>query len=49
MESISDFPDTTYGFVYMITHMPTGKSYIGKKILQNMWNKIHKITANRDE
>jgi hypothetical protein len=35
MESISDFPDTTYGFVYMITHMPTGKSYIGKKILQN--------------
>ena len=35
MESISDFPDTTYGFVYMITHIPTGKSYIGKKILQN--------------
>lgn len=35
MESISDFPDATYGFVYMITHMPTGKSYIGKKILQN--------------
>ena len=30
---ISDFPDDTYGFVYKITHLPTGKSYIGKKIL----------------
>lgn len=35
MESILDFPDNTYGFVYKITHKPTGKSYIGKKILQN--------------
>ena len=30
---ISDFPDNTYGFVYIITHLPTGKRYIGKKIL----------------
>ncbi len=35
MESISDFPDETHGFVYMITHKPTKKAYIGKKILQN--------------
>ncbi len=35
MESISDFPDETHGFVYMITHIPTRKAYIGKKILQN--------------
>ena len=28
---ISDFPNDTYGFVYKITHLPTGKSYIGKK------------------
>jgi len=35
MENISDFPDETYGFVYMITHKPTEKAYIGKKILQN--------------
>jgi hypothetical protein len=35
MESISDFPDNTYGFVYRITHKESGKSYIGKKILQN--------------
>ena len=30
---ISDFPDDSYGFVYKITHLPKGKSYIGKKIL----------------
>ena len=33
VETISDFPDNTYGFVYSITHLPTGKKYIGKKIL----------------
>ena len=35
METISDFPYNTYGFVYRITHKPTGKTYIGRKILQN--------------
>jgi hypothetical protein len=35
METISDFPDNTHGFVYRIVHIPTGKAYIGKKILQN--------------
>jgi hypothetical protein len=34
IENISDFPNLTYGFVYKITHKETGKSYIGKKILQ---------------
>ena len=34
METISNFPDNTIGFVYRITHTPTGKSYIGKKVLQ---------------
>lgn len=34
LEDISQFPDNTYGFVYIVTHKPTGKSYIGKKILQ---------------
>ena len=33
IEDISQFPTNTYGFVYMTTHKPTGKSYIGKKIL----------------
>ena len=30
---ISQFPENTYGFVYMTTHKSTGKAYIGKKVL----------------
>ena len=33
IEDISQFPENTYGFVYRVTHTPTGKSYIGKKVL----------------
>jgi hypothetical protein len=33
IEDISQFPENTYGFVYKVTHIPTGKSYIGKKVL----------------
>ena len=33
VESISDFPNESYGFIYVITHLPTNKKYIGKKIL----------------
>jgi len=35
IESLSDFPDNTHGFVYRIIHKPTDKMYIGRKILQN--------------
>ena len=31
---ITQFPENTYGFVYIVTHKPTGKAYIGRKILQ---------------
>ena len=41
MEDITQFPDNTFGFVYMTTHKPTGKSYIGKKVLFH--NKKQKI------
>ena len=34
MVDISQFPNNTYGFVYLVTHKPTGKAYIGRKILQ---------------
>ena len=34
MVDITQFPDNTYGFVYIVTHKPTGKAYIGRKILQ---------------
>jgi hypothetical protein len=33
IENISQFPENTYGFVYIVTHTSTGKSYIGKKVL----------------
>lgn len=33
IDDISLFPPNTFGFIYKTTHMPTGKSYIGKKVL----------------
>ena len=33
IEKIEDFPQDTFGFIYMVTHKPSGKSYIGKKSL----------------
>ena len=39
VEDISYFPEGTHGFVYCITHKPTGKSYIGKKVLYYNRNK----------
>jgi len=42
IEDISQFPDNTYGFIYKITHFPTNKSYIGKKVLFH--NKKIKLT-----
>ncbi len=33
IEDLSQFPSPTHGFIYKITHIPSGKSYIGKKVL----------------
>ena len=33
INSIEDMPANTFGFIYVVTHVPTGKSYIGKKSL----------------
>lgn len=33
IQGIKDFPESTYGFIYKVTHLPTNKSYIGKKVL----------------
>ena len=30
---VTRFPENTFGFVYIVTHKPTNKSYIGKKVL----------------
>ena len=42
IEDISHFPNNTHGFIYKITHIPSGKSYIGKKVLFH--NKKVKLT-----
>lgn len=34
IESIEDFPEGTYGFIYEVIHTPTGRKYLGKKVLQ---------------
>ena len=41
IRDITQFPENTLGFVYIVTHKPTGKSYIGKKVLFH--NKKQKI------
>jgi len=43
IESIEDFPENTFGFIYITTHTPTGKSYLGKKSLyHNVKKKLTK-------
>ena len=43
IENISDFPEGTFGFIYITTHEPSGKSYIGKKSLyHNVKKKLTK-------
>lgn len=37
--SILDMPEGTYGFIYEVTHIPTGKKYLGKKVLYFERNK----------
>ena len=39
---VSHFPKNTHGFVYKIEHLPSGKSYIGKKVLY--FNRKVKVT-----
>ena len=34
IESIEDMPEGTFGFIYEVHHIPTGRKYIGKKVLE---------------
>jgi len=41
---ITQFPEWVYGFIYIVTHDLTGKSYIGKKSLyHNVKKKLTKV------
>lgn len=42
IKDISQFPKDTFGFIYKVTHHPTGKKYIGKKVLYH--NQKRKLT-----
>ena len=42
LTEVSHFPENTHGFVYKIEHNPTGRSYIGKKVLY--FNRKVKVT-----
>lgn len=33
INDVTEFPPNTYGFVYKVRHIPSNKTYIGKKIL----------------
>lgn len=33
VESIEDMPENTFGFIYQVEHIPTGRKYLGKKVL----------------
>ena len=34
IQSIDDMPENTFGFIYEVIHNPTGRRYLGKKVLQ---------------
>ncbi len=42
IQSIDEIPENTVGFIYKITHIETGKFYIGRKILSS--NRKVKLT-----
>lgn len=43
IESINDMPENTFGFIYKITHLSSGTSYLGKKSLyHNVKRKLTK-------
>jgi hypothetical protein len=43
IDSLEDFPEGTFGFIYITTYLPSGISYIGKKSLfHNIKKKLTK-------
>ena len=43
--TIEDFPEDTYGFIYIVTHRPTGMCYLGKKVL---YHNVKKKLTNKE-
>ncbi len=52
IDNISDMPVNTYGFIYEVEHIPSGRKYLGKKVLYFERNKrlgIRALTALKEE
>ena len=39
IKELIDMPENTFGFIYEITHISSGKKYLGKKQLMSVTNK----------
>lgn len=39
IQELTDFPEGSFGFIYVTVHLPSGKSYLGKKSLYHTSNK----------
>lgn len=39
IDTLEDLPNDSYGFIYITTHIPSGKKYLGKKSLFSTLNK----------
>jgi hypothetical protein len=39
VKELTDMPENTFGFIYEVTHVPTGRKYLGKKQLISVQNK----------
>jgi hypothetical protein len=39
ISTIEDLPPSAFGFIYITTHIPTGKKYLGKKSIFHTLNK----------
>jgi hypothetical protein len=39
INELTDMPEHSFGFIYEVTHLPTGRKYLGKKQLISVQNK----------
>lgn len=39
IKEITDIPENIFGFIYIVTHTPTGRKYLGKKQLMSVQKK----------
>jgi hypothetical protein len=39
IKEITDMPENPFGFIYVVTHTPTGRKYLGKKQLMSVQRK----------